>query len=497
MSRAPNRSDDGREGRSDGSNPEEEPLPVRNEPVPSALPRCRRTLASRLLGVSLLLFVAVPRFASAQAAPENIDPAKSCVGGGCHTTVANQPHLHWSNLSAPGECQRCHIPDGTLHDFETDDEADGCLVCHEQLAKRMSEGKLVHEAAEDDCLDCHDPHGSKAAALLVDVKGEDLSPLCFTCHEEDIVAEKYKHGPAALGACNMCHDPHVSNNRLLLLDRGADLCTGCHEELAQIMAEAEYLHDPAEDDCTDCHDPHSGPAPNMLPAEKRALCDECHDDIVEIAEGSPVPHSPTTTERECLGCHDPHASNDAPMLRKPQRDLCLSCHDRPIKSGDDTLINMAAWLDKHEVWHEPINRDNCTGCHRPHGGKHFRLLKKPFPANFYAPFKIEDYGLCFSCHEKTLVTSKSTRSLTNFRNGDQNLHFLHVNRSKRGRSCRACHELHASHEPLHIRERVVYGRWLMPINFQKTGTGGSCSPGCHELETYNRGAKDASTAKKK
>lgn len=478
-----------------GSNLEETAVPVSNDYAPSSSRRRCRTRLGTLLGISLLLLAALTESAGAEDAPENIDPAKSCADESCHTTIANQPHLHWKDLTAPGECQNCHVPDGTLHEFETNDEADGCLSCHEQLAKRMSEGKFLHEAAEDGCLDCHDPHGSQAPALLLDTVEEDLSGLCFTCHEEDILAEKYEHGPAAKGACNMCHDPHVSNNSTLLLARGADLCTGCHEELAEIMAEAEFLHDPAEDDCIDCHNPHSGPAPKMLPAEKRALCDECHDDIVEIAENSPVQHSPTTTQEECIGCHDPHASNNAPMLRKPQRDLCLSCHDRAVESGDDKLIDMAAWLDKHEVWHEPITEDNCTGCHRPHGSKNFRLLKKPFPRSFYAPFAVEDYGLCFSCHERTLVTSKNTRSTTNFRNGNRNLHFLHVNKKKRGRTCRACHELHASNQPLHIRERVPYGRWLMPIKFRKTGTGGSCSPGCHERQTYNRDAKSPSTAK--
>jgi predicted CXXCH cytochrome family protein len=261
------------------------------------------------------------------------------------------------------------------------------------------------------------------------------------------------------------------------------------------MAEAEFIHDPAEDDCIDCHNPHSGPSPKMLPAEKRAVCDECHDDIVATAEESPVPHPPTTTEEECLGCHDPHASNNAPMLKKPQRDLCLSCHDRRLEGENGTLIDMASWLEKHEMWHEPIEKDECSGCHRPHGGKHYRLLKKPFPKTFYAPFDVKEYGLCFSCHKKTLVTTKITRSLTNFRNGNRNLHFLHVNRAKRGRTCRACHELHASNNPVHIRESVPYGRWLMPLNYQQTKTGGSCSPGCHENEGYNRDAKNVSTTK--
>jgi predicted CXXCH cytochrome family protein len=433
--------------------------------------------------------------AGAKKPPEAIDPAKSCVSESCHPTVADQPHLHWADLTAPGQCQRCHVPEGALHEFETDDGAESCLECHEPLAKRMSEGRAVHEAAEDDCIDCHDPHGSQVPALLIDVEDEDLSPLCFTCHDEDITAQEYKHGPAALGACNMCHDPHVSNNKRLLLSRGAALCAECHEELTNIMEEAEYVHDPAEDDCTDCHDPHSGPFPKMLPAERRALCNECHDDIVEIAEQSPVSHSPTTTQQECLGCHDPHTASSAPMLRKPQRELCLGCHDRELETGNDTLLDMAGWLDKHQVWHKPVSEDDCSGCHKPHGSKNFRLLKKPFPETFYTSFEIKNFGLCFSCHEETMVTKESTRSLTNFRDGSRNLHFLHVNRAKRGRSCRACHEVHASDRPLHIRERVPYGRWLMPLNYEKSDAGGSCWPGCHERAIYNREAPDAPTVK--
>jgi len=159
------------------------------------------------------------------------------------------------------------------------------------------------------------------------------------------------------------------------------------------------------------------------------------------------------------------------------------------------LIDMASWLDEHEVWHEPIRENDCGACHRPHGSKYFRLLKKPFPPKFYAPFRAENYALCFSCHEKTLVTARSTRSVTQFRDGDRNLHFLHVNRAKRGRTCRACHELHASDSPLHIRERVRYGRWMMPLNFEKNETGGSCSPGCHAAMDYSRKSANAPAGK--
>ncbi len=424
----------------------------------------------------------------AEDAPEKLEPGASCVAGGCHAAIAQQPHIHWPEISEPGQCQRCHTPDADLHDFDTDDSPEFCLGCHETLRQRIASERVQHEALEDGCLDCHDPHGGSQQAMLLDAKGENLKPLCFNCHETDILKQEHKHGPAGLGACNMCHNPHVSKENGLLVASGAELCAGCHEEMAEMIEAAEHVHDPADDDCTDCHDPHSGPQPYMLFAAKRALCDECHDEIVATAEKSAFRHSPTTTEDECLGCHSPHASNTEPMLRKPQRELCLDCHDEPLKAGDGWVKDMAAWLKKHEVWHKPIEENDCTGCHRPHGSRHYRLLKKPFPESFYSSFEASKYGLCFSCHEQTIVTARSTRSLTNFRDGSRNLHFLHVNRKKRGRTCRACHEVHASDHALHVRDRVPYGRWLMPINFKKTEDGGSCAPGCHVQRIYSREA---------
>jgi hypothetical protein len=61
-----------------------------------------------------------------------------------------------------------------------------------------------------------------------------------------------------------------------------------------------------------------------------------------------------------------------------------------------------------------------------------------------------------------------------------------VNKEDRGRSCRACHATHASAHPLHVRDSVPYGKWEMPINFKQTSTGGSCSPGCHKEQSYDR-----------
>ena len=84
------------------------------------------------------------------------------------------------------------------------------------------------------------------------------------------------------------------------------------------------------------------------------------------------------------------------------------------------------------------------------------------------------------------MLSEKTTGLTNFRNGQANLHFMHVNKTEKGRSCRACHNVHASPNDLHIRDSVPYGSWNMPINYKKSADGGSCSPGCHKPYTYDR-----------
>ena len=125
--------------------------------------------------------------------------------------------------------------------------------------------------------------------------------------------------------------------------------------------------------------------------------------------------------------------------------------------------------------------------HDPHGGATFSLLREPYPREFYAPFKLESYGLCFRCHLAETFTTQSTETLTRFRDGAKNLHFLHVNRDK-GRTCRACHETHASNLPVHMASDVPFGDWALPIGFEPLTDGGKCAPGCHAPKEYHHAA---------
>ena len=167
-------------------------------------------------------------------------------------------------------------------------------------------------------------------------------------------------------------------------------------------------------------------------------------------------------------------------------DVCLTCHDKPLDTPSGKILDMKTYLAKNQDWHGPIKQKDCSACHNTHGSDNFRILRKYFPPVFYAPFDLKNYELCFSCHEKTLVLDAKTTTLTGFRNGDKNLHFVHVNKTIKGRTCRACHDVHATNNPKHIRDAVPFGAWGLPVGFQKAANGGSCQPGCHQKFEYNR-----------
>jgi predicted CXXCH cytochrome family protein len=419
-------------------------------------------------------------------APEN---KVTCITAKCHATMKEVKYVH--GPVAADECAVCHgesakhTDDPKKHKFgEIKDVPSKCFECHDPFPKK----KLTHTPVEEgECLACHSPHGSPYKFQLVSKAGE----LCFSCHDEELVAGKFVHGPAAVGGCVACHDPHVADFDKNLRAEGPDLCFMCHIDKAEAIHRSEYIHTPVSEDCTNCHNPHSAAEEFMLNSQSPDLCLDCHDEKKEQLAKVSVKHGALEMERSCLNCHDAHMSNIAVNLLMEPLDLCMSCHDREYKGTNGKVImDMKEWLADNTDHHGPIKQKDCSGCHNPHGSKNFRILRNPYPATFYKSFSPENYNLCFSCHEKTIVLNPETTKLTNFRNGDVNLHFKHVNKPIKGRTCRACHETHASNFPKHIREAVPFGAWELPVNFEKTETGGSCTPGCHKIKKYDRVRKE-------
>jgi predicted CXXCH cytochrome family protein len=233
------------------------------------------------------------------------------------------------------------------------------------------------------------------------------------------------------------------------------------------------LHPALLNGCTSCHNPHGSPYKKLLMAEGDKLCFQCHAQIGEKAEKSKFVHAPLRTEKGCASCHSPHATDNAKLLLKNGKDLCLECHKNVLKK------NMT-------VLHGPIRDGACSPCHEPHGSQNKKLLIKQFSTDPYVPYTENEFALCFSCHNRDLLRDPRTSSATDFRDGDKNLHYIHVNRKDKARYCGLCHEIHGGPQKKLVAESVVFGKWNLPLAFIKTDTGGSCTPGCHKTYNYDR-----------
>lgn len=300
----------------------------------------------------------------------------------------------------------------------------------------------------------------------------------------------WSHAPYEMGECGICHTGDDPADPGPVEGSVTELCYGCHEAIEQAMKQSRVAHAAVEDDCTYCHNPHNAAFRKLLIAESPKLCADCHEDVWAEATESPVRHASVESGDGCLNCHSPHASNVDSLLKGLAYDLCVDCHseDGLLDEQGRELTGFGSLLAANPVVHGPIAARDCSGCHTPHGGQIFRLLVTRYPEKFYAPFDPKNYELCFSCHNEEVVSAERTTTLTGFRDGDQNLHFVHVNKADRGRTCRACHEVHAAPQEHLVRDGVPYGKsgWVLKINYTRAPNGGSCAKTCHGELSYDR-----------
>lgn len=296
------------------------------------------------------------------------------------------------------------------------------------------------------------------------------APDCQSCHP-DKVEGRFVHAPAHTGDCLACHK--LAAGKSHPRDRGscrpvasgAKLCYLCHDN----KADKRHVHGPvATGDCVSCHDPHKSANPRQLKALGAQLCLMCHESNYNLK----YVHAPVVTGN-CLGCHDPHQSDSRMHLKKYGVALCLLCHKQSLVEGESV--------------HAPVAEGDCLVCHRPHDAANRKLLTGYFPEEFALPYADGNFALCFGCHNSLLATDERTISLTSFRNGDRNLHAVHINKPDLGRSCKTCHDPHAAGQQRLVRSRVPgYGKWKIPISYTMTATGGTCVVGCHKTRSYDR-----------
>lgn len=332
----------------------------------------------------------------------------------------------------------------------------------------------------DSCSRCHAASSPRTASAAHRRAGE-LKSQCIQCHGES--------------NCSMCHDQAPRSRFDHAVRAGWPLepnhagvqCRECHGPAREFAVPSKSCHG--------CHSRVRASAaiesqghamPPVTADEMRCL--SCHLSVCDRIEQASTVHAPASSEKGCVKCHDMASAGSPRPAREHQQALCLGCHDRTIESKSGrSIVNIAAQLAENPNLHGPVREGNCSACHNPHAGENAHLLVRGYSDEFYASFRLDRYALCFGCHDQRKIMSESADGLTGFRDGDRNLHWLHVNREK-GRTCRVCHEVHASKRPFHIRESVPFSGsgWQLPINFEQSPAGGSCAPGCHAPKSYDR-----------
>ncbi len=207
-------------------------------------------------------------------------------------------------------------------------------------------------------------------------------------------------------------------------------------------------------------------SPAYIPDGK---CIECHSDLFD---------KKWVHEVASEGCDFCHIANglehpgDEPAFsfESSIAEMCYMCHE-----AQNSMSNV----------HYPVSEGECTLCHSPHAGDYRGQLIAAYPAQLYTQASIDSFDLCFQCHDSELMTSESTDYATNFRNGTNNLHFVHLN-GNRARSCSMCHGLHSASKEHMLNEKVEFGKWDMPMGLELTDNGGSCATGCHKRLEYER-----------
>lgn len=327
----------------------------------------------------------------------------------------------------------------------------------------------------------------QATIFAQNVSGEKS---CVDCHKRT-VKKDILHGPVA-SDCTVCHVPNGKQHPIedeegfTLLEEGAKLCFSCHEEEQKTISNNKYVHKPvARGECSECHEVHSSNDSKLIFSKSPDLCYFCHDKIETAISKSAFTHSVASEEGGCITCHSPHSSSEKKILVAKEKTLCLDCHDKTIEKDGRKITNINKLIAESKVQHPALD-DGCSVCHNPHASENKFLLNIAYPTGNYAPGTEENYDLCFGCHDTDLLLLETTKYATQFRDGERNLHYLHVNKKQKGRTCVNCHSVHGSSREHLIPETVKFGGWNMPLKFKPFDDGGSCASGCHKEERYTR-----------
>ena len=122
-------------------------------------------------------------------------------------------------------CIDCHtVHNSAVHNLKTT-QPNLCLSCHKGVRNQLNrQARHPIQEGKVKCTDCHTSHGGFGSKMI---KADSVPDLCYKCHTEKRGPYAFEHPPVAEN-CMTCHQPHGSNHENLLTSKPPRLCQGCH-----------------------------------------------------------------------------------------------------------------------------------------------------------------------------------------------------------------------------------------------------------------------------
>jgi len=146
----------------------------------------------------------------------------------CHEK-ANQQNfgasMHARRNVTCTSCHSVHEAKSVKAQLKTKADSDTCFTCHKsERAKSMRTSHHPVREGKMGCSSCHNPHDGGTPKML---KADSVNELCYKCHTEKRGPFTFEHAPVR-DDCVICHDPHGSNHARMLTQKMPALCWNCH-----------------------------------------------------------------------------------------------------------------------------------------------------------------------------------------------------------------------------------------------------------------------------
>jgi DmsE family decaheme c-type cytochrome len=146
----------------------------------------------------------------------------------CHEAKHNPTWMGSAHQRRGIRCSDCH----SAHSFRSEQnqlkaahEPDTCYSCHQSI--RSQSLRTSHHPVREGlmtCGSCHNPHDGSKPKMI---NAEYVNELCYQCHTEKRGPFLWEHAPVREN-CLSCHNAHGSNHDKLLVSQQPWLCQRCH-----------------------------------------------------------------------------------------------------------------------------------------------------------------------------------------------------------------------------------------------------------------------------